>query len=69
MGERGFLVFEYVVSFNGQELYRGYDAVKADQIFTRNAQSLDLGQVIQYANKRVLPYHISTHDTAGISRI
>jgi hypothetical protein len=52
-----FIVVEHRIILNGQEIYKGEDWGKAQQLFIKHVQSLDLDPVRHEVTKRAVPYY------------
>jgi hypothetical protein len=60
MEERGvsLLLVRHTIKVNGQVVYTGEDWVKAQKLFIRQVQSLDLAQIKHIVQKQAVPvYH------------
>jgi hypothetical protein len=51
-----FIRVEHRIILNGQEIYKGEDWGKAQQLFMKHVQSLDLDPVRHEVTKRAVPY-------------
>jgi hypothetical protein len=53
----GFLLIRHQIIVDGQTIYSGEDWSRADSLFTRHVQRLDVTQVIHQVDKAVVAYH------------
>jgi hypothetical protein len=52
----GFLIARHQIIVDGQIIYTGEDWDKADNLFTKHVQRLDVRQVIHQVDKSVVSY-------------
>ena len=56
-GNTGFLIARHKIIVDGQVIYTGEDWTKADSLFTKHVQRLDVMQVIHQVDKSVVSYN------------
>ena len=59
----GFLLARHQIIVDGQIIYAGEDWHKADSLFTRHVQRLDVTQVIHQVDKSIVSYEHEPYTT------